>query len=102
MGVSGKAILYAMSQGEEDPERLARLAHPSVQRKHELLVQAVEDQMRPHHRFLLRELLSLIRALDLSIAHVELEIAERLRRFEPQLEQLEAITGVSRRTLEVL
>jgi len=102
MGVSGKAILHALAEGEEDPERLARLAHPSLQRKHDLLVQAVEGQVRPHHRFLLRELLSLIEALDRAIAQVEQAIAERLRPFEPQLERLEAITGVSRHILEVL
>jgi transposase len=102
MGVSGKAILYALAQGEEDPEHLASLAHRSLQHKHALLVQAVEGLMRPHHRFLLREFLSLIEALNRSIAHVEQEIAERLRPFEEQLTRLEAITGVSRRILEVL
>jgi transposase len=102
MGVSGKAILHALAEGEEDGERLAGLAHRKVQHKHDLLVQALEGQIRPHHRFLLRELLSLIEALDRSIAHVEQEIAQRLRPFDEQLSRLEAITGVSRRILEVL
>lgn len=102
MGVSGKAILQALAQGEEDPERLARRAHHSLQRKHELLVQAVEGQMRPHHRFLLAELLRLIETLDLSIAHVQQAIAELMQPFEEQLQRLEAIPGVSRRILEVL
>jgi transposase len=102
MGVSGKAILHALAEGEEDVERLAGLAHRSVQHKHDLLIQALEGQIRPHHRFLLHELLSLIEALDRSIAHVEQEIAQRLRPFDEQLTRLEAITGVSRRILEVL
>jgi transposase len=102
MGASGKAILQALAEGEEDVERLAGLAHRSVQHKHDLLVQALEGQIRPHHRFLLHELLSLIEALDRSMAHVEQEIAQRLRPFEEQLTRLEAITGVSRRILEVL
>jgi len=102
MGVSGRAILHALANGEEDPEKLAGLAHRTIEHKHERLVQAVEGQVRPHHRFLLRELLRLIEALDLSIAHIEQEIAERLHPFEEQLKRLEAITGVSRRILEVL
>ncbi len=93
MGVTGRAILYALANGEEDPERLAGLAHRTVEHKHELLVQAVEGQIRPHHRFLLRELLHLIEALDISITHIEQEIAERLRPFEELLKRLEAITG---------
>jgi transposase len=102
MGVSGQAILHALAEGEEDGERLAGLAHRSVQHKHDLLVQALEGQVRPHLRFLLRELLCLIEALERSIAHVEQEIAHRLRPFDEQLSRLEAITGVSRRILEVL
>jgi hypothetical protein len=89
-------------EGEEDAERLVELAHRKVQHKHDLLVQALEGQMRPHHRFLLHELLGLIEALDRSIVHVEQEIAHRLRPFDEPLPRLEAITGVSRRILEVL
>jgi transposase len=101
MGVSGRAILQALADGEEDPERLAGLAHPSIQKKHELLVKAIEGQIRPHHRFLLRELLHLIDTLDLSITHIEQEIAERPRPFEEPMKRLETVTGVSRRVLEV-
>ena len=48
------------------------------------------------------KLKKVIEALDLSIAHIEQEIAEGLHPFEEQLKRLEAITGVSRRILEVL
>ena len=88
MGVSGRAILRALAQGEEDPHRLVALVHPLLQYKHEVLVQAVRDQMRAHHRLLLGELLTLIEAHDRSIAHIEQEISERLRPFESQLARL--------------
>jgi transposase len=47
-------------------------------------------------------LLSLIEALDRSIAHVEHQLEERLHPCEETLTRLEEITGVSRRILYVL
>jgi transposase len=102
MGVSGRAILEALATGESDPERLASRAHKSVQHKHEALVEALIGDLREHHRFLLRELLTLTQAVDRSIQHVEEQIEQRLRPFEALLERLCQITGVSRHILHVL
>lgn len=103
MGISGTAILRALARGETDRERLVALAHPSARRrKQEVLVQALEGHIQPHHRFVLAELLSLIETLNHSIDRVEAELAHRQRPFEEQLTRLEAITGVSRRILAVL
>lgn len=102
LGVSGKAILQALAAGETDPQRLANLAHPSLQPKHDQLVQALESEGGEHDQFVLRELLSLIEALDRSIAHVEHKLEERLHSYEETLARLEEITGVSRRILYVL
>jgi transposase len=102
MGVSGRAILRALADGECDPYRLAGLAHASLQRKHDQLVAALQGGLQPHDRFLLQELLSVIEALEHSISHVEGEIQDCLRPFEATLERLEHITGVGQHTLEVL
>jgi transposase len=102
MGVSGRAILRALVAGERDPERLANLAHHSLRRKHEHLVAVLQSDMQAHHGFLLRELLAVIESLERSIAHVELEIRERLRPFEQTLERVGQISGVSQHVLEVL
>jgi transposase len=58
--------------------------------------------MREHHRFVLRELLNLIDAQDLSIKHLELEIERRVSPFEEQINRCEQITGVSRQVVHVL
>jgi transposase len=58
--------------------------------------------MREHHRFLLRELLSLITVQDRSITHLEEEIDRHLRPFEEQITRCEKINGVSRHVLHVL
>jgi len=102
LGVSGRAIVQALCAGESDPERLVRLVHSSVAHKHDQLVEALTADLREHHRFLLRELLTLLDTLNLSVRHVEVEIASRLHPLESTLLRLEAITGVSRHVLHVL
>jgi transposase len=79
MGKALRAILQAQGVGESDPERLAKLVHPSVRASRESLVAALTGEVREHHRFLLQELLSLISAQDRSILHLEEEIERRLR-----------------------
>jgi transposase len=102
VGVSGRAILQALCGGERDPEQLALLVHKSVAHKHVQLVEALTGDLRPHHLFLLRELLSLLEGMERSIKHVELEIEQRLGADGEKLERLEKITGVSRHTLHLL
>jgi len=102
MGWSGRAILDALCAGESDPVRLAKLVHKSVHATQEQLSTALTAEVREHHRFLLRELLSLIDAQDRSIRHLEEEIERHLRPFEEQVERCEKITGVSRHVLHVL
>lgn len=102
LGVSGRAILHALCAGERDPARLAERVHPSVRAKPEQLVEALTGDLRPHHRALLGELLTLLSALEQSIRQVEQEIELRLRPVEELLVRLEQITGVNRHTLHVL
>jgi transposase len=102
MGWSGRAILHALCAGESDPQRLAELMHPSVHATREQVVAALTAEVREHHRFLLRELLTLIDAQDRSIQHLELEIERHLHPFEEQVNRCEKINGVSRHVLHVL
>jgi transposase len=75
---------------------------PVRQAKPEQVEAALTGDLREHHRFLLRELLSLIHALNLSIKHVEEEIESHVRPFEEQMQRCEQITGVSRQILHEL
>jgi transposase len=102
MGVTGQAILRALVAGQEDPECLAHLAQGSLVKKQELLKAALQGKLTPHHRMLLEELLRLIATLDHSIARFDREVAERLRRFDALIERIDAVTGLSRRSIEVL
>ena len=102
MGVSARAMLEALLQGEVDPCVLAQLARGRMRSKRDVLAQALQGYFTAHHRFLIQEQLAHIDSLDETIAHLSAEIAERLRPFEPQLKRLETIPGIKRRLAEVI
>ncbi|HEU5382955.1 MAG TPA: IS110 family transposase, partial [Ktedonobacteraceae bacterium] len=83
LGWPEKRILQAMCAGEIDPVHLASLMRLSVRAKPEEVVAALTAEGREHERFLLRELLILIGALDCSIRHLE----EHLSPFEEDIER---------------
>jgi transposase len=58
LGKSGSAMLDAIIDGEESPERLADLALGHLRLKIPQLQAALAGRVREHHRFLLRELAS--------------------------------------------
>jgi len=77
-GVSGRAILRALLDGEDDPEVLAELARGRLRSKRDELTQAVQGTLRDHHRFLLTSQLRQLDFYDLQIAELDQEIARRL------------------------
>jgi transposase len=102
MGQSAREMLAALVAGEADPAVLAQLARGKMRAKHDLLVQALQGQFKPHHRVLISEQLAHIDTLDEEIEHLSAEIAQRLRPYEAQLKRLETIPGIKRRLAEVI
>jgi transposase len=102
MGVSARAILAELLAGESDPQVLANLARGSLREKRAELQQALKGTLKTHHHLMLTEQLGHIDYLDEVIARLSAEIAEQLRPFDGDIERLDAIPGVSRRTAEVL
>ena len=102
LGVSGRAILQALVAGTAAPSALAELAKGRLREKRAALERALAGQMGPHQRFLLAEQLCHIDALDESIERVSAEIAGRVRPVEAEVERLDGIPGVGRRTAEIL
>jgi transposase len=95
-GVSGRRMLEAMARGVTDPDALAALADSKVKASREELQAACESLIGPHQRMMLREQLAHLEDLDVRIARLDAEIAERMRPFEPQVAALDAIPGVGR------
>jgi transposase len=96
MGVSGRLMLTALVQGTTDPTVLAELARGRLRVKLPALRRALEGRFRPHHAFLLRQILAKIDFLGETIADVTQEIDARVAPFEPMLAALDTIPGVDR------
>lgn len=102
MGVSGRAMLEGLVAGEANPEVLALLAQGRLREKRAQLAQALTGRVKPHHRFLLTELLCQIDSLDETIARFDAEIAAYCAPFEASVVLLDTIPGVGRETAEVM
>jgi transposase len=102
LGVSGKAMLKALCDGESDPEALADLAKGKLRGKLPALRAALEGRFREHHALLVSHLLAHIEYLEETINSLSAEIEERVRPFARQVELLCTIPGVDERTAEVI
>jgi transposase len=102
MGKSARDMLSALLAGEVDPVVLAELARGRMRSKRDLLSQALQGQLKTHHRFLLAEQLADIDALDEAIERMSQGIAERLHPYQQQIQRLSTIPGIKRRLAEVI
>jgi transposase len=102
LGKSGRDILVALVGGTSEPAALAQLARGRLREKIPQLEQALAGQFSAHQRFLIAQQLAHIDFLDASLERVSAEIGERLRPFEPEVERLQTIPGIGRRTAETL
>jgi transposase len=74
MGVSGRAILAQLLEGQTDPALLADLAQGQLRKKMDALEKALTGVVRDHHRFMLAQHLSHIDYLDEAIERLDQEI----------------------------
>jgi transposase len=102
MGVSGRAILAELIQGQARPEVMADLAKGRLRAKRADLIKALEGRVKPHHRFVLTELLCEIDNLEETITRFDEQIQEYGRPFEEAIQHLDTIPGVARDTAEVI
>ncbi len=102
LGASGRQMLAALVGGCTDAAALAELAKGKLRKKVPELQRALAGRFGAHQRFLLAEQLAHIDDLDETIARLDAEVAERLRPFVAEIEHLDTIPGVGRRTAEVI
>jgi transposase len=102
MGVSGRAMLAALLAGYTDPQVVADLAKGRLRSKRDLLAQALNGRVKPHHRFVLTELLCQIDGLDDTIARFDAQIQAVCGPFNEAVGLLDTIPGVARRTAEMI
>jgi transposase len=102
LGVTGRAILNELVQGQADPATLAALAKGRLRQKRDLLEKALTGRLQPHHRFLLAQHLSHIDFLDEAIAQLDAQIEEQLRPFQATLDRWDSLPGINRRLAEII
>jgi transposase len=102
LGKSGRAMLVALLNGEQNPQKLAELALGRLRGKIPQLQQALEGHFSEHHRFLLRRLLSHVSYLEGQSEQFSAHIAGRLNELLPAavVQRLDRVPGVNRTTIE--
>ena len=103
LGVSARRMLEALVKGTHDPAVLADLAKGRLRAKLPELREALRGRFRTeHHGLLVGHVLAHIDYLDETIASLSARIEEVVAPFSKQVELLDTIPGVNRRTAEVI
>jgi transposase len=102
LGVSGRAMLRAMLNGEEDAGKLAELALGRLREKIPQLRLALEGNCTEHHRFMLRRLLSHLNYLETQVEEFSKRIGPELDKLlsDQKRKRLDAIPGIDRMSIE--
>jgi transposase len=93
-GVSGRAMLDALVDGQRDPKVLAGLARTRMRAKIGDLQEAFVGRFNDHHAFLLSRMLAHLDAVNADIAAVEARIEELITPFADAVARLDDIPGV--------
>lgn len=102
LGASGRDMLRALIEGEQDTEKMADLARRRLRAKIPQLQQALEGRVSDHHRFMLRLLWDDLQHVESLIARLDARIEELMRPFEEQIERLVEVPGIDRRVSQVI
>lgn len=101
-GVSARAMLLALADGERDPQVLAAKAHWSMRGKEAALVRALTGFFTEHHAFLVRTHFALIDSHDQAIAAVTARIEEVIEPFRGFRDLICSIPGISTTVADVV
>jgi transposase len=100
MGLSGRAMLRALIEGEENPDALAGLALGKLKKKRGQLEEALWGSVGAHQRYMIRRLLGHIEFMEREIGELDKAIEERMRPFQVAIARIDEIWGIGRRTAE--
>jgi transposase len=100
MGASGRAMIDAILQDVNDPRVLASLAKGKLKSKKEALERALYGLIGFHQKMILSTQLEHIDFLDRQISKLDEEVMNRTRPFEEDLELLDSIPGIGKRSAE--
>jgi transposase len=95
LGLSGRRIVKALIRGERDPERLVTLVDPHVKASRHELIEALQGELTPQQRRLLKMHLQLVENLEAAIEQIDRDIAKAVRPFRELLIRIEEMPGFS-------
>jgi transposase len=101
-GVSGRAILHALIDGQRDPAVLAQLAVGRLRPKTAQLTEALQGFFTDHHATILAMMLDNIDRLSTQITALDTTIGDAVDPFAHQVDQLGEITGAGRTAAQEL
>jgi transposase len=102
LGVSGRAMLGALVDGERDPEVLAELARGVLRKKLPQLRQALKGRFGDHHALLVRLSLEHLGHLEHAIGQLDQRVDQVIAPFAVARDRLDTITGVGKRAAETI
>jgi transposase len=102
LGVSGRAMILAIIEGQEDASRLAELARRRLRGKIPELKKALHGRITDHHRFLLRALLDQIEFFEGMIGRFDARIEAAMAPMAQAAALLRGIPGVGQQAAEVI
>jgi transposase len=88
-GTTGMRIIRAIVEGERNPEVLAKMKHPQIERCEEVIAEALRGDYRDEHLFVLEQELALYDAYQDKIAACEKRIEAYLSTFEAKVDIME-------------
>lgn len=100
LGVSGRLMLRQLIKGETNPSNLAELAKKQLRKKMNLLERSLKGLIGPHQKFLLKGQLDHVEYLEKQIELLDLEIKERLKEHQDEIERLDSIPGIAIQTAQ--
>jgi transposase len=100
MGVSGRAMIWAMIEGESDPEVLASMAKGRLRPKHEQLVESLTGRLNQDDRWVMKEMWKQIEYLEEEIARYDDQIKQKMSPYQELLDRLITIDLIERRSAE--
>lgn len=101
-GVSARQMIEALIADEMDPEAMADLAQKRLRAKIPQLVDALTGLVRPHHRFMLQEVLHHLDHLNVRIDALNQQIGVLMAPHADLIARLDAIPGVGRVVAEII
>jgi len=94
LGVSGRAILSRLLDGEEDAEKLAQLCRGRLREKVAEMQLALEGRVTQHHRWLLTLLRNQLEFLEKQIADLDIKIQDCMCQYQKALDLCITVPGI--------